>query len=197
MRKAILHLRSCDPRMASLIDRIGKPRVRFSEPSFFVLARAIVSQQLSSKAAATIYGRLELAARGSVTPENVLRLTPARMRKLGMSRAKTEYVRDLARRTLRGELDFTSLDELTDQQVLDHLTAVKGVGVWTAQMFLMFSLRRPDILPTGDVGIRNAMQRLYERETPPAPAEMEEIARPWRPYASIACFYLWNSLESP
>lgn len=182
--------------MAELISRVGPCRLRYSPPDYVTVARSIVSQQLSAKAADTIYGRLaEAAGPAGVTPASVLSFTPDQMRAFGLSAAKGRYLHSLASMTLDGTVDFARLPKLPDDEVVSHLTAVQGVGVWTAHMFLIFALKRRDVLPTGDVGIRNAMRALYRLKTPPAPAEMERIARPWRPYASVACWYLWQSLE--
>lgn len=194
MREAILHLKKNDPVLARLIERAGPYRIQYREPDFESLVRSIVYQQLSGKAAATIYGRLETAV-GEVTPQTVLRLRPARMRKLGLSKQKTEYIRDLARHTQTGQLDFTELPSMDDDGVIQRLTQVKGIGVWTAHMFLIFALRRPDVLPTGDLGVRSAIRRAYGMAELPAPAAIEELARAWRPYCSVASWYLWRSLD--
>jgi DNA-3-methyladenine glycosylase II len=196
MRKAVEHLRAGDARMAELIARVGPCRIRYSPPDYETVARSIVSQQLSGKAAATIYRRLEDAAGPSgVTPAAVLSFAPEQMRSFGLSAAKCRYLRSLAEKTLDGTVDFRRLPRMSDGEVVAHLTAIQGVGVWTAHMFLIFALRRKDVLPVGDVGIRNAIRTLYRLKKAPAAAEMERIARPWRPYASVACWYLWRSLE--
>jgi DNA-3-methyladenine glycosylase II len=196
MRKAILHLKRSDPVLKAIIQRIGPYRPRVAPADFPALARSIVFQQLSGKAAATIFGRLEAAVNGRVTPRAVLKLDEARMRSLGLSKQKAAYLRDLAQKTLTREVDFRTLPEMPDQEVIAHLTAVKGIGVWTAQMFLIFALGRPDVLPTADLGIRAAMKKLYGLAVLPQPAEMEKIAAPWRPYCSVACWYLWRSLDN-
>src|SRR5262249_4855047 len=147
------------------------------------------------KVAKVILGRLIEAVDGQVTPERILKLRPARMRKLGLSTQKTAYIRDLARHTRDGKLVFEDLSELPDQAVIERLTQVKGIGVWTAQMFLMFALRRHDILPTGDLGVRNAIRKAYNLAELPTPAAIEEIAREWHPWCSVASWYLWRSLE--
>lgn len=194
MRAAVTHLRRADPVLAALIERVGAPRIEYREPVFETLVRSIVFQQLNGKAAATIYARLEAAAK-TITPEAILKLRPARLRGAGLSTQKLNYVRDLARHTRDGAVDFARLPSLDDAEVIEHLTQVKGVGVWTAHMFLIFALRRPDVLPVGDYGIRAAMQKAYELPELPKPAEMERIAAPWRPYASLASWYLWRSLD--
>ncbi len=182
--------------MGALIDRIGPYRIEYLEPAFDTLAKAIVHQQLSGKAALTIYHRLSDALGGEVTPENVLKLPPARMRALGLSKQKTAYLRDLAGQTLDGRVDFAALLDLDDRAVVETLTRVKGVGVWTAHMFLIFALRRSDVLPVGDLGIRAAVRQAYALDETPTPGEVEERGRSWRPYATVASWYLWRSLES-
>ncbi|MEZ5356196.1 MAG: DNA-3-methyladenine glycosylase 2 family protein [Bryobacteraceae bacterium] len=190
------HLKKADAAMASLIGRTGPCRIAYREPRFDALARSIVFQQLNGRAAATIYERLEKACGAAgVTPQGILKLRLPRMRAAGLSAQKSEYLKDLARRTHAGEIDFDTLPRMADAAVIDTLTQVKGVGVWTAQMFLMFALARPDVLPTADYGIRTAMRNLYGLADLPKPAEMERIAMPWRPWASIACWYLWRSLD--
>jgi len=196
MNDAISHLRRQDPILSEIIDRVGEYRIQFRDPVFETLVRSIVYQQLSGRVAAVIYGRLELAVAGNVTPESILKLRPARMRKLGLSTQKTAYIRDLARHTRDGVVVFEELPGLSDSDVIERLTQVKGIGVWTAHMFLMFALQRADILPTGDLGIRSAMRKAYGLKEMPLPAEMEQIASRWRPYCSVASWYLWRSLES-
>lgn len=198
MRKAILHLKKADPVLSSLIERVGRYGIQYREPSFETLVRSIVYQQLSGRVASVIFGRLAgLVPRGKLTPEAILKLTPARMRKAGLSKQKTAYIRDLARKTARGALMFDTLPELPDHEVIEHLTQVKGIGVWTAHMFLLFALQRPDVLPTGDLGIRMAIRKAYGLDELPHPKQIEEIAVRWRPYCSVATWYLWRSLEGP
>lgn len=197
MRKAIARLKRRDALLAEVIGRVGPYRMVYRPPEFDALVRSIVYQQLSGKAAATIYARLDRALGGEVTPAAVSRLQISKLRSFGFSQAKAEYVRDLASKTLNGDLDFERLPSLADEDVIAHLTEVKGIGVWTAQMFLMFALRRPDVLPTADLGIRTAMKRMYDLPEPPKPAKMEELAEAWKPYRSIACWYLWRSLDGP
>jgi DNA-3-methyladenine glycosylase II len=198
MHKAIVHLKKADPVMRAIIDRVGAYKIEHSEPSFGTLVRSIVNQQLSGNAAAVILGRLiAMLPSGKVTPETILKLTPARMRKAGLSKQKTAYIRDLARKTLKGHVKFETLAELPDHEVIEHLTQVKGIGVWTAHMFLIFALRRPDILATGDLGVRSAIRKAYQLEELPHPQQIEEMAVVWRPYSSVAMWYLWRSLEGP
>jgi DNA-3-methyladenine glycosylase II len=195
MKHAVQHLRKSDPVLSAIIQRVGDYGIQFREPDFETLVRSIVYQQLSGRVARVIMDRLVAAVGGEVTPVRILALRPGRMRKLGLSTHKTAYIRDLARHTRDGKLVFSELPELTDQQVIERLTQVKGIGVWTAQMFLMFALRRHDILPTGDLGVRNAIRKAFNLSELPTPAEMEEIARNWRPWCSVASWYLWRSLE--
>jgi DNA-3-methyladenine glycosylase II len=176
MRKAILHLKKADPVLSSVIERVGRYGIQYREPNFETLVRSIVYQQLSGRVASVIFGRLAgLVPRGKLTPEAILKLTPARMRKAGLSKQKTAYIRDLARKTARGALKFDTLPELPDHEVIEHLTQVKGIGVWT--------------------GIRMAIRKAYGLDELPHPKHIEEIAVRWRPYCSVATWYLWRSLE--
>lgn len=195
MSKAINHLKKSDPVMRAIVERVGPCRIEFSEPTFHSLAEAILYQQLNGKAAVTIFKRFTEQTGNPVTPEGILKLTDAQMRGVGLSKQKTAYLRDLAEKTKAGVVDFERLAGLPDQEVIQHLTQVKGVGVWTAQMFLIFSLRRPDVLPVGDYGVQMAMKKHYRKRKLPKPKDMEKIAKPWSPYRSIACWYLWRSLD--
>jgi DNA-3-methyladenine glycosylase II len=195
MRKAILHLKKSDPVMRAIIERVGPCRMEFGEPTFHSLAEAIVYQQLNGKAAVTIFKRFADAAGDPVTPEGILTMTEQQMRAVGLSKQKSSYLRDLAEKTKAGLLEFERLHELQDEEIIQHLTRVKGVGVWTAHMFLMFTLRRPDVLPTGDYGVQVAIKKHYRKRKLPKPKDMEKIAKPWSPYRSIACWYLWRSLD--
>ncbi len=176
---------------------MGACKVTYREPTFEALARSIVFQQLSTKAARTIYGRFEEAAGGKVTPEAIQNMSVSEMRRCGLSKQKIGYIRDLAEHALSGKVDFNKLPSMSDEEVIIALTDIKGVGVWTAHMFLIFALRRPNVLPVGDLGVRTAMQRLYGKRKPPTPAQMEKIATSWHPYCSYAAWYLWRSLELP
>jgi DNA-3-methyladenine glycosylase II len=195
MRKAILHLKKSDPVMRGIIERVGVVRMEFGDPTFHSLAEAILYQQLNGKAAVVIFKRFIEQTGDPVTPEGILKLTDVQMRAVGLSKQKTAYLRDLAEKTKAGLLEFERLGELPDEEVIRHLTQVKGVGVWTAHMFLMFTLRRPDVLPTGDYGIQMAIKKHYRKRKLPKPKDMEKIAKPWSPYRSIACWYLWRSLD--
>jgi DNA-3-methyladenine glycosylase II len=196
------HLRASDPILGALIDDagddgIGDPR-RGLDPDdhYGALIRSIVGQQLSTKAARAIYTRLTDRFGGRPpTPVEVLEDDPEELRAAaGLSHAKVGFLRSLAEHVIDGSLDLDHLDELPDDEVIAELVAVKGLGTWTAHMFLMFHLQRPDVLPVGDLGIRRAIMLGYGLPALPAPAEMEEIAEPWRPYRTLACLYLWRSL---
>ena len=188
--------------MRGLIDEYGPLSIddilkrRPSEP-YGALLRGIVGQQLSTKAAESIFGRLVAMFDGAgPTPRQLIDADPDALRAAGLSRAKVAYLRDLAERVEDGELELDRLRELPDEEVSAQLTAVKGIGQWTADMFLMFNLGRPDVLPVGDLGIRNAMQRLYELPAKPSAADLTRIAEPWRPYRSLASLYLWTALRN-
>ncbi len=196
MQEAIVHLKQADPVLAAIIERVGECRIDFRDPDFQSLVRSIVYQQLNGKAAAIILARLIGALpQGNITPDAILGLTAEQMRAAGLSGQKTAYIRDLAERTRSGEIDFSSFPRMTDEEVIERLTRVKGVGVWTAHMFLIFALRRPNILPTGDFGVRSAIRKAYRMRALPKPARIEKLGRRWHPYCSIASWYLWRSLD--
>jgi DNA-3-methyladenine glycosylase II len=195
MRKAVNHLKKCDPVLRAIIERVGPCRMEFGVPEFCSLAEAIVYQQLNGKAAVTIFNRFAALAGAPLTPEGILKLSDEQLRSVGLSKQKSAYLKDLAAKTAAGLLDFSRLHELTDEDVIQHLTQVKGVGVWTAHMFLMFSLRRPNVLPTGDYGVQVAIRKHYKKRKLPKPKDMEKIAKAWAPYRSVACWYLWRSLD--
>ena len=195
MRKAVIHLKKCDPVLRAIIERVGPCRMEFGLPEFCSLAEAIVYQQLNGKAAVTIFKRFAALAGEPLTPEGILQLSDEQLRSVGLSKQKSAYLKDLAAKTVAGLLDFSRLQALTDEEVIQHLTQVKGVGIWTAHMFLMFSLRRPDVLPTGDYGVQVAMRKHYKKRKLPKPKDMEKIAKAWAPYRSVACWYLWRSLD--
>jgi DNA-3-methyladenine glycosylase II len=189
--------------LAKLIDELGPESpedVRRGRPEdhYGALLRSIVGQQLSVKAARSIYGRvLERFGGRTPTPREILDEDPEELRSAcGFSRAKVSYLRSLAEHVMNGELELDRLDSLSDDEVIAELTAVKGIGVWSAQMFLMFTLLRPDVLPVGDLGIRRAAERLYGLPDLPDAAELERIAAPWRPHRTLACRYLWRSLDN-
>ena len=196
-------LAASDPVIGGLIEEIGelsietRRRRRPPVDAYGMLLRSVIGQQLSVKAAATIYGRfLELFGGSTPTPEQLLEVEPQRLRDVGFSWRKVEYVRDLAEHVLSGDLELDRLDELTDDEVIAEITAIRGFGLWSAQMFLLFFCERPDVLPTGDLGIRRAAQRAYGLEEMPGPAELEALAEPWRPHRTLASIYLWESLAN-
>jgi DNA-3-methyladenine glycosylase II len=200
---ALEHLRSCDRTLAALMDRYGHPeevlRRRGPRPAdpYGALLRSIVGQQLSTKAARTIFDRLKgLFGGRTPSPAELIDADPEQLRAAGLSRAKVAYLRDLAERVEDGELDLERLAELPDDEVFEQLTAVKGLGRWTVDMFLVFHLGRPDVLPVGDLGIRRAAQLAYGLDDLPDPEQLGRIAEPWRPWRSLACLYLWRSLDN-
>ena len=202
MKRAISHLQQADPVMAGIIERIGPFKMRYREPSFDAMARSIVFQQLHGKAAATIFERVRCACLNggglsgeALTPASLLALSEAQLRACGLSRQKLSYLRDLAQRTASGEIDFARLPEMPDEDVIEHLTRVKGIGVWSAQMFLIFALRRPNVMPTADYGINAAIKKAYRKRQMPKPKQVLKISRPWNPYCSVACWYLWRYAE--
>jgi DNA-3-methyladenine glycosylase II len=227
MRKAVRHLKESDPVMRAIIERIGPCRMEFGPPEFHSLAESIVYQQLNGRAALAIFERFTALAGDPLTPERILKLSDEQMRSVGLSKQKSAYLKDLAEKTAASVVDFSRLGNLPDAEVIEHLTRVKGIGVWTAQMFLIFTLKRENVLPTGDFGIRMAMFRHYldvqrakdaqrakvaqksihrknlaSKESPkrkiklPTPEQMEKIAKCWEPYRSVACWYLWRSIDT-
>ena len=195
MRRAVTHLKKSDPVLRSIIERVGPCRMEFGPPEFSSLAEAIIYQQLNGRAALTIFKRFAALAGDPLTPEGILKLTDAQMRSVGLSKQKSAYLKDLAAKTHDGSLDFARLAQASDEEVIEHLTQVKGIGVWTAHMFLMFSLRRPNVLPTGDYGVQVAVKKHYKKRKLPKPKDMAKIAKCWEPYRSVACWYLWRSLD--
>jgi DNA-3-methyladenine glycosylase II len=187
--------------MRELIDSRGPidpatDRRGSRKDAFEALARAIVGQQLSTKAAASIWARVVEVAGDPPTPESIEAASDDDLRGAGLSRAKVEFLRDLARRVRSGELDLGALADLTDEDVVAALIEVKGIGRWTAEMFLIFHLARPDVMSAGDLGIRRAIQIAYDLEDLPGPTDLERIAEPWRPHSTLACLYLWRSLDN-
>jgi DNA-3-methyladenine glycosylase II len=196
IESAVAHLRKRDPVLRRVIDRAGPCTMRKGHRHFQALARAIVAQQISSKAAISIWNRLQASVRpGPVTAETIAAMSPEQLRALGVSPQKASYLHDLARRVQDGSLRLNRLSQHADEQVIEKLVAVKGIGVWTAQMFLMFSLGRMDVFPHGDLGIRTAIRNLYELPELPDRTTCEPITKVWQPYTTIACWYLWRSTE--
>lgn len=199
-RAARRHLMKCDPTLRRLIKRVGPCRLHAVAPrdAFETLCRTIASQQLSTKAADTIYGRFcDLFPRRRPTPTLVMTLSDARIRGCGFSRAKTSFIKDLAAHVIDGRLDLKKLRKHPDDEVLRQLVAVKGIGRWTAEVFLMFRLGRPDILPADDLGLMNAVHRAYQLRKRPTAKTLRTMGEQWSPYRSVAAWYLWASLASP
>ena len=188
-----------DPVLGAVIKKY-KNRSPLDAPTvdpFSALVRTITAQQISTKAAATIHGRLVgLMPDGVATPAALVSISDEQLRTAGLSRQKSAYLRDLGAKVSSGELPIHALHELTDEEVVQAIVKVKGLGRWSAEMFLMFRLRRPDVLPVGDLGIVTAMQRLYRLRKKPTAARMMKIGESWRPYRTVACWYLWRSLEN-
>lgn len=197
--QAVRHLRRADPVLRGIIERVGPYRLKLRRNQFAELANAIIYQQLALKAAATISQRFQQLyanpkGRGRFPRPEELRRTPARrLRAAGLSRQKVRYLRDLARKASKGTLKLGRFGRLADEEVIANVSAVKGIGRWTAEMFLIFSLGRPDVLPVDDLGLRYAIKQAYKLRAPPSPARMQKLAEPWRPYRSVATWYLWKS----
>jgi 3-methyladenine DNA glycosylase/8-oxoguanine DNA glycosylase len=199
LRAALRHLRRSDPILAGLIRQIGPYRMVRRPERFQALVRAIVFQQLAGRAAQAIYDRFVAlfpdAASSFPSPEMVLAIDEAAMRSAGLSRQKLLYIRDLARHVADGEINFHRFAKMDDEAIIEHLTRVRGIGRWTAEMFLMFNLGRPDVFPVDDLGVRNAIHRAYKMEQPPTRKELREFGERWRPYRSVAVWYLWQSVR--
>ena len=200
--RAVAHLRASDPVMEALIDQVGEAELADTSPPstdhYGALVRTIVGQQLSTKAARAIYQRLAARFDGRApTPEEILADDPEQLKAAaGLSRSKVSFLRSLAEHVLDGSLELHRLGELDDDAVMAELVAVKGIGPWSAHMFLMFHLDRPDILPVGDLGIRRAIMLSYGLAELPGPEEMERISQPWRPHRTLACRFLWRGLDA-
>ena len=190
------HLKRRDPVLGAVIRQVGPCGYSLQRDRFGMLVRSIVFQQISGAAARTILGRLIDALPGNkLGAEGLAALTPEEYRLAGVSKQKAGYLQSLAELSLTGDLKLTRIGRYADEEIIAQLTQVKGIGVWTAQMFLMFSLGRPDVLPWDDLGVRQAIRKLYGLPEMPTRAESERIAGPWRPYASVASWYCWRSLE--
>ena len=198
-RASVRYLKRVDPVLAEIIAGVGPCRIqmRTEGTHFQALARAIVFQQLSGKAAGTILGRFNgLFPDSSPTPETVLAKSDEELRAVGLSRQKIGYMRDLAAKVVSGELPLDQVDQMADDDLITHLVQVKGIGRWTAQMFLMFRLGRPNVLPELDLGIQNAIKKAYRKRKRPTPQDVKKIGAKWSPHATVACWYLWRSLEN-
>jgi DNA-3-methyladenine glycosylase II len=199
-RSALRHLKRADPVMAKLIERVGPCRFGpiTDGTHFHHIARAIVFQQLSTGAARTIHGRfVELCGGPVVEPRAVLKQSEDRMRSAGLSKQKASYIRDLAAHVDSGALLLDDIHRQSDEAIIASLTKVKGIGPWSAQMFLMFRLGRPDVLPVLDLGIRKAVRQAYGLRKLPDEKKLRKIAAPWSPHSTVACWYLWRSLDGP
>ena len=188
-----------DPVIASLIKAHGECGLAAAQRGdhFSALVRAITNQQLSTKAAATIYRRLtELMPESTPTPDGLAAVSDEQLRGVGYSRQKIGYLRDLARHVQEHALDLDAIETLEDEAVITQLTQIKGIGRWSAEMFLMFRLHRPDVLPVGDLGIVNAIHRQYRLRKRPTPERIRKLGEKWAPYRSVACWYLWRSLDN-
>lgn len=196
-RKALTHLREADPILRKVIEQVGPCRLKpMTEGSHFeFIARSIIYQQLSGKAAATIHGRVQALCGGSLTADPLTTLPDESLRGAGLSRQKLGYLRDLAAHANAGTLDTRHFPDLPDEEITRQMVAVKGIGVWTAQMFLIFRLGRPDVLPVLDLGVRKGVQKAYRLRKLPDAKRIEKIARSWAPYRSIGSWYMWRVLE--
>ncbi len=181
--------------MAEIIERVGPYELALREPTFETLARSITFQQLNGRAAATIFGRLRKVVGRRFTASAFLKLTSEELRACGLSRQKIASLTDLAERVARREINFRLLGALDDEAIITLLSQVRGIGVWTVQMFLIFALQRPNVMPLGDLGIRNAVRKAYGLAEIPKAAELAKIAEKWHPYCSVATWYLWRSLD--
>ncbi|SRR5579884_1431006 len=190
-------LAAVDPVLSVCIETIGPCCLAPAPDPFVALVEAIISQQLSVKAADTIFERLvSIAPRRSITPKAIFATPEPALRSVGLSRQKISYMKDLAGRWIAGEIRPKEFQSLPDEEIIARLIQVKGIGRWTAEMFLIFALNRVDVLPVGDLGLKKAVQRAYRLRHLPAPEKIQSIAQPWRPYRSIATWYLWKSLSA-
>ena len=189
------HLRRADPVMSKIIERVGPCKLAALQPNFETLARSITFQQLHGKAASTIFARVRKAVGRSFTATAFLKADSEELRVCGLSRQKLASLTDLAEHVVSRKISFQKLPSMDNEAVIASLTQVKGVGEWTAQIFLMFALERPNVLPVGDFGVRNAVRQAYGLKEMPRPAELAKIAAPWHPYCTVASWYLWRSLD--
>jgi DNA-3-methyladenine glycosylase II len=196
-RKARTHLSKADPVLARIIAEVGPLGIQPRRERFQALARAIIFQQLAGAAANAIYGRFVGLFPGVEfpSPEQVLAKTDAELRAVGLSEKKALYIRDLAAHIRDGKLNFHQFPTMTDDEIIEHLTMVKGIGRWTAEMFLMFNLGRPDVMPADDLGVQNAVRRHYRMRQRPSRKRLLKHAERWRPYRTAAAWYLWRSLD--
>ncbi len=193
---AILHLRAVDPAWSPIIDRIGPCQLRPRRDHFDTLVRAIIGQQISTKAAASIDARLRALAGGSHHAETLLEFGEEALHGVGLSRVKARYVLNLADAVVSRRVRLHRLNALSDEEIVEQLTSVKGIGRWTAEMFLIFSLNRPDVLPVADLGVRVGLRNHFGLGELPKPRECETLTEPWRPYRTVAMWYLWQGLKT-
>lgn len=186
------HLSRSDSILRALIAQVGRCTLTPGGDPFAILVRSVIAQLISTKAAASITARVEAAAGGQLTPQPLLDLGEAGLRPLGLSRAKAQAILDLATRAQDGRAPLDQLDQMSDEEIRDCLTAVRGIGVWTAEMFLIFGLGRLDVLPVGDFGLRDGVRQHYGLDSLPGARQLREIAEPWQPYRSIATWYIWR-----
>lgn len=195
LQAARRHLKNADRVLRRVIEEVGTYQIRYRDDRFLALVEAIVAQQVSVGAARAVLKRLLDHYPGGLTPKGLMTSTPETLRAVGLSRQKSEYLLGLARHVENGAIDLASIAAFNDEQVVKTLTQIRGIGRWTVEMFLIFALRRPDVLPVYDLGFRKAVQRAYKHRKPPEPEKIERLATPWRPYRSVATCYLWASLE--
>ena len=193
-RKAIGFLKQ-DPKIAKIINRVGDYQIKKRNNHFAVLVESIISQQLAGAAAEAIFVRFKKLYPKFPTAKHILNTKDAKLRSVGLSGMKVEYLKDLAQKIEDGKLKMRSLSKMNDDQIIEHLTQVKGIGRWTAEMFLIFSLARLDVFPTGDLGLRKGVQIAFSLSELPKPKEVEKIGERWKPYRSVATWYLWKSLQ--
>jgi DNA-3-methyladenine glycosylase II len=184
-----------DPNLAKIIKRVGNYQIKKRNNHFAVLVESIISQQLAGAAAEAIFARFKKLYPKFPTSRQILDTKNVKLRSVGLSGMKVEYLKDLAQKIEDEKLKMRSLSKMTDDEVIEHLTQVKGIGRWTAEMFLIFSLGRLDVLPTGDLGLRKGVQLAFSLSELPKPKEVEDIGKRWKPYRSVATWYLWKSLE--
>lgn len=195
IKGAALYLKERDPILAKAIDEIGECTLKTSNDYFGALARSIIFQQLSRHAASTIYKRFIDASGGALTPESVLSMEKRKFKESGISERKADYLIILAEKFASKEIDTELIENLSDEEIIEKLTAVKGIGRWSAQMVLIFSMNRPDVLPLGDAGFKRAVKINYNLDPSPSEEEIKKIAEAWRPYRSIASWYMWQTVN--
>ena len=193
-QKAVGFLKQ-DPNLVKIIERVGDYQIRKRKNHFAVLVESIISQQLASAAAEAIFGRFKKLYPKFPTASQILDTKDAKLRSAGLSGMKITYLKDLAQKIQDGKLKMRSLSKMSDDEIIEHLTQVKGIGRWTAQMFLIFSLGRLDVFPTGDLGLRKGVQMAFSLSELSKPKEVEKIGERWKPYRSVATWYLWKSLQ--